>query len=48
MEEVQKLKKEISEIEALIDICKQRGYSKSIIFILTALHIKKKEKLGNR
>ena len=45
VERVEELKKEISEIQTMIDICKERKYSKNILFVLTAMYIKRKETL---
>lgn len=43
MDYLEELEKELKQIEKLIEISKQNNYSKSILFILNALYIKRKE-----
>lgn len=42
---ISNLEIEINELNSLIEFCKENNYSKKIIFTLTSLLIKKRDKL---
>lgn len=43
--DIKDLEEEINQIDNLLNYCKENKYSNRIIFILTALRIKRKESL---